>query len=270
MRRFSANRRALSEIVGTLMLVLIVVAAATTLSVFVAEYQKTAQQEQALNQQRQLESIKILEVAPTLSATGNNYTELNFTVASLYINPSIIDEISINNNPLEQYNAFRLNLTTGADQWATIAAGGTLSLNPREVFNVLVNLTAGPNFSFYTPGFQLTSTDYIQVQIFTGLANDFSRVFIPPTAIGFLSTQETWDGTAFVPEVLLDGSPSFEPSSGNATLVSWTWTVTPGPTVLNGEEAIAPFVANTTTPQTILLTVQNSDGLLSTDTLHYA
>lgn len=270
MRRFAANGRGLSEIVGTLMLVLIVVAAATTLSVFVAEYQKTAQQEQALNQQRQLESIKILQVAPTLSVGGTNYTELNFTVASLYINPSTITEISINNDPLRQYNAYRLNLTTGADEWATVASGGALTLNPREVFNVLVNLTPGANFSFYSPGFQLPASDYIQVQMFTGLGNDFGRVFIPPTAIGFLSTQETWDGTAFVPEVLMDGSPSFEPTSGNATLVAWTWTVTPGPTTLPGQEAIAPFAANTSTPQTIVLTVQNSDGLVATDTLHYA
>ncbi|MCI4335856.1 MAG: hypothetical protein L3K17_01475 [Thermoplasmata archaeon] len=269
MRAFSRDRRGLSEIVGSLMLVLIVVAAATTLAVFVAGYQKQAQAEQAVVQERDLESIKILQVAPTLSSGGSNYSLLNFSVASLDINPSTITEISINNNPLKNYSAYRLNLTSGEDFWATIAAGGSLSLNPREVLNVLVNFSVGANYSFYTPSFVLPSTDYIQIQVFTTFANDFSRVFIPPTALAFISTQESWNGTAYVPFLVLDGSSSFEPSAGNATLVAWTWTVVPGPVTLTGERAIAPFPANTLVPQNITLTVTSSDGLLATDLIHY-
>jgi flagellin-like protein len=269
MRRFRGNVRGLSELVGSLMLVLIVVAAATTLSIFVAEYQKQAQAEQSLDQQRNLESIKIIQVALTLNGAGTDYALLNFTVASLYINPSTITEISVNNNPLEQYTAYRLNLTTGTDYWATVAAGGTLTLNPREVLNVLVNLSAGANYSFYAPSYTIPVADYIEVQVFTAYANDFNRVFIPPTAIAFVSTQETWDGSAYVPVILLDGSQSFQPAPGNATLVAWSWTITPGPVTLLGERAIAPFPANTTTPFSIALTVTNSDGLVATDTITY-
>src|SRR5690348_9978222 len=113
MRRISRSRRGLSEIVGALMLVLIVVVAATALSAFVASYQKQLQAEQAIHQDRTLESLTILHAAPPLNATETKLAQLQFTVASLSVNPSTITRIEINHQPLQQYNTSRLDLASG-------------------------------------------------------------------------------------------------------------------------------------------------------------
>ncbi len=62
MRRVRGNSRGLSEIVGTLILILIVVAAATALSVFVTGYEKTVLSQEANTHERTLESYTIFGV----------------------------------------------------------------------------------------------------------------------------------------------------------------------------------------------------------------
>jgi flagellin-like protein len=266
MRRTLRGRRGLSEIVGALMLVLIVVAAATSLSLFVASYQKQLQKQQQVLQQRGLESLRLLKLAPDLNRTTNAWSLLNFTLASLYINPSTISSISINDHPLKQYSAWRLDLSSGNFQSNTVLAGGQLSLTAREQLNIIVNLSAGPSFSFYDSTFVLHANSYVKVDLFTTLGNDFSRLFIPPTAIALVTTLQSWNGTAYVTVPVMDGSSSFQP--GNATLVSWSWNITPDNTVATGEKAVATFTQSNIN-HTITLTVTNSDGLIATSAIVY-
>ena len=61
---------------------------------------------------------------------------------------------------------------------------------------------------------------------------------------------------------VLDGSHSFQP--GNATLITWGWTVFLD-TTYNGEQAVVTFNA-AFTHHIITLTVTNSDGLVGTET----
>ncbi|HYK93951.1 MAG TPA: hypothetical protein VEY07_07930 [Thermoplasmata archaeon] len=261
--------RGLSEIVGALMLVLIVVGAATALSLFVASYQKQLQAEQAINQARSLESIKILRATTILNASASGSTTLldvNFTVASLNVNPAVVTGISVNNHPVRNYTVWQLNLTTGRFESDTVAAGGELQLSPREQFNVLVDGSGGVSGSFYDPTFLLHTSDYLQVDVLTAYENDFRTVFLPPTAIALVSLLQTWNGTAFVPVPLLDGSQSFQP--GNATLVGWSWSISPDNTTAQGEKVAPRFAA--TGLHTILLTVTNSLGLIGTAQVQYS
>ena len=62
MRRFRGNSRGLSEIVGTLILILIVIAAATALSVFVTGYEKTVLSQEANSHEKSLESYAIFGI----------------------------------------------------------------------------------------------------------------------------------------------------------------------------------------------------------------
>lgn len=262
------SRRGLSEIVGALMLVLIVVSAATVFAIFAAQYQKTLQQQQAQAQARSLESLGILRATPSINSTGLDWSTVNFTLASLYINPMIISEITINDNPLRQYTAIALNLTSGHLQSVTVGPGGELNLAPREQVNVVVNCSLGsPSYSFYNgSGFTLPVTTYVKVEVFTALQNIFTRVFIPPTALGVVGTIETLNGTGFTSFPLLDGSQSFQPVNGS--LVAWNWAVTPDNGTAVGEKAIFSF--NTAFHiHHIVLTVTNSDGFLGIDKFDY-
>lgn len=267
-RRARPNERGLSEIVGTLMLVLIVVGAATAFSLFVSSYQKQLQAEQAIDQARNLESIKILRATTELnsSAPGNStLLDVNFTVASLNVNPAVVTSLGVNNHAVRNYTVWQLNLTTGQFESDTVAAGGQLTLAPREQFNVLVDLSGGPTDSFYDPSFVLHTSDYVQLDVLTAYENDFRGVFLPPTAVALVSLLQTWNGTAFVPAPLLDGSQSFQP--GNATIVGWSWSIEPDGTTVIGEKASPRFT--TTGLHSILLTVTNSVGLIGTAQLQY-
>ncbi|MCI4323066.1 MAG: hypothetical protein L3K03_03440 [Thermoplasmata archaeon] len=265
------NRRALSEIVGTLFLVLIVVAAATAFAAFVASYQSQVQAQEAVTHARSLESLKVLDVTPVIDSnntTHNDWATLNFTVTSLDTNPTIITYLSLNKNPIRNYTAIVLNLTTGHVQTVSVEALGDLTIAPREQFNII--LSAIPNAtasSFYNPA-ALPTTSYLQLDIYTAYSNDFTAVFVPPTAIAIVNYLTSESGTTIINTPILDGSNSLQP--GNSTLESWNWSITnltnsSHPTWnIYGEQA---ELLNLSAPDhyLILLTVTDSDGLMGSN-----
>ncbi|MCI4341019.1 MAG: hypothetical protein L3K11_01375 [Thermoplasmata archaeon] len=264
------GRRALSEIVGALMLVLIVVVAATAFSAFVATYQKQLQAEQAIQHNRALESIDIIRVSPTLNVSAHTWAAFNFTIVSLDINPTVITSASVNGQPLRQYSAIALNLSTGATEQITIGAGGELALGAREQFNILVNATPGSSSSFYASATSIPFTSFVQLELFTAYGNDFKGAFIPPTAIATISALQSFNNGTPTTIPLLDGSNSFQP--GNATIVAWNWNVTPGSESGLGEKLAAPYLVHVSGPPvmyTIFLNVTNSDGLIGFDQISY-
>ncbi|HEV2316537.1 MAG TPA: type IV pilin [Thermoplasmata archaeon] len=269
-RALRAHRRGLSEIVGALMLVLIVVVAATALAAFIASYQKQLQTEQNLTQQRALENLRAMTILPLDSAsTPTQWAALNFTVVSLYVNPSVITSVSVNGNPVRNYTAWSLNLSTGQFQSTIVGAGGELRIGPHEQFNLNVStVPSAAASSFYDPSVVIHTTDFVKVEIFTALLNDFKQVFIPPSAVPFINLIEAGCGsTGCVTIPVLDGSHCFQ--VGNASIVSWSWSIYPDGTMASGEEANAAFTAPTGTNHLVNLTVTNSDGLVGFGTLHY-
>ncbi|MCI4320134.1 MAG: hypothetical protein L3K23_08410 [Thermoplasmata archaeon] len=279
MRRFRASARALSEIVGTLMLVLIVVVAATAFAAFVQAYQKQAQSEQAFSNEQHLESLRILNVIPTVNATNPSAWEsLNFTLASEYINSATITSVAVNSNPLAQYQVLRVDPSTGLYSLSWVRGNATsaqLILAPREQVNLIVNLSKSPTTgSFYGLNFTLPTTSYIQLSLFTALQNKFNGLFLPPTALAIISTIVTFYNGTLQTVPVLDGSHSFQ--TGNASIVGWMWKVYEGfaphaqfaPT---GEQVVAPsyFPGPPGSHYNVTLNVTNNDGLTSTASIPY-
>lgn len=266
MRSLRRSGRGISEIVGALMLVLIVVVAATSLAVFVAQYQKQLQAQQALTHNRQLENLGILHVTPFVPAGASAWVSLNITVSSLDVNPSVVDEITINDQPVKQYTVWELNLGTGNFSSQVVPGGGTLNLSGTEQVNVNVSFNqSSPSFSFYSPTFAIPLTSYLKIDLLTGLQNDFTRAFIPPTAVAVIDPLVTFNGTAYNTVPVLDGSSSFQ--AGNSSIIGWSWFVVPiggaGAFPLFGEKV----VLNASVPPplvtyNITLTVTDTDGLV--------
>lgn len=276
MRRLLRSSAAVSEIVGTLMLVLIVVVAATAFAAFVQSYQKQAQAEQAYSHDQHLESLHVLSVTPVANQTNHNATwlTLNFTVASEYINPSTITAITVNANAVAQYVVWRVDPNSGLLVPSPVSLASPLTLNPREQVGIVVTFSATPALgSLVNLGYMLSTTSYIQLNLFTGLQNDFVGLFIPPTAFAVVSTVASFSGGGFVDVPVLDGSSSFQ--AGNSTLVRWAWNVTetaptPGtqPTVF-GEKVVATSLFTSGGHYLVTLAVTNSDGLSGTSTITY-
>ena len=209
------------------MLILIVVAAAIALAAFVASYEKQVLAEESESQQRSLESLRILSVDPVLEKVNpsliGNFT---FVLASEYINPSQVDSISLNGQPLRTFWA--LNIADIGGKSTEYNTSSPLILSAREEVTITVNLTApGGSFTFFSlfdDSFVLNTSSYIELSVFTLLQNTFTQVFIPPTAVGFVTDLTSYSGCNPAQIPLLDGTQSFQPGT-NASIVQWSWAV---------------------------------------------
>ena len=95
MKRLANDPSAISEIVGALMLVLIVVIAASAFAVFISQQQKIAQDNQLIKDQKTGESLLISSLR-TNSTDKTDWAIVNITISSLHQGSSEIDRISIN------------------------------------------------------------------------------------------------------------------------------------------------------------------------------
>lgn len=256
MRPFRRDHRGLAEIVGTLMLVVIVVAAATAFSFFVAAYQKQLQANETTNHNRQLENLKVISLAVTTcsltlgtcvdscsGATSDCFAELSFTVASLDVNNIELTSLFLNHDPIVNfsvqlassivspcYNASNLQNSTygvGTCLPASLPAFGTVTLNFDLDAQFCKSGGESPCedpglFSLWAPTGSLTPTTVITLQALTGLGNEFTESFTPPDAIA--SVFYVPSGSTSVP--VFDGLDSYQPpSSNNASILAYDWTI---------------------------------------------
>ena len=285
-RRFRFGNRGIAEVVGTLMLILIVVAASIALAAFIASYQKQLQAQQAEAQQRGLESLRVLDIAQvTTEPSPNqlNLTNFSFVLASEFVNPSTVSSVAVNANPLRYFLVQNISPAGGVPRCYNDSTPFVLPAFHEVEVTVNANssdLTLSPGhcpFSFFSPRVILPVNAFLQIGLFTILQNTFTQVFLPPTALPLVGTVSQFNGRGFVNVPVLDGSQSFQ--SGNGTLVSWNWTIdntTGGGNVISsalGEKLVAPF-ASTQTGVTltykITLTLKNSNGLLGIAAFSYS
>ncbi|HXY47469.1 MAG TPA: archaellin/type IV pilin N-terminal domain-containing protein [Thermoplasmata archaeon] len=220
MRSFRRSDRGLSEIVGTLMLIVIVVSAATLLAAFVASYQRQLQSQEAYTHDQDLESIKIFGIATSLNVAGSAYRGINFTLASESGESSGILGIEVNSIAL--YTYWWEDQANHTWSECGLHLGCTLVLAPLQQVFVATNTSTTNNS--YTLGSPPLPNQYLKIDVFTNYQNDFRQVFLPPAPIALVSETNPSGNN---PITLLDGSTSFQPG-GNASLVNWAWTASGG------------------------------------------
>jgi len=249
------------------MLILIVIAAAVTLAAFVASYEQQYDAEQAHVHQVQLESIRVVGLVTAL-ASHDSFAVFNFTMASSDVDSIAITDITINGFPLIYYAVDDLvNRST-----YLVTAGSQLIMTPDEEVTVALDLTpSSTTYSFVSTNQAPIPTSYATIAISTFLGNQFEQSFLPPTAVALVSVLTSASGNTVEQIPLLDGSDSFQPG-GNATIVSWVWTVTQNGTyvtTLSGEEAELTSALTAGAPYTIELVVTSSDGLVGSTVIQY-
>ena len=299
MRRHSLSSgrgaRGIAEIVGTLMLILIVVAAAIALAAFVASAEKQYLAQQSYTHDKDLENLRVVSIQPQgLNSTSGDYTLLDFTVASTDPNPTTITGILVDGDVVTNYT-----VTTTSDPSPTFGVPFFYTLPPTGVVTIGVTFvpwtssTLGPvHNSFETTGLVLSANVYLEINLYTGYDNDFVFTALPPVPIikvDVLSLGSTY-------ATVLDGTGSFLPAGQNATLVSWAWNGTAFctgsgctiaseslveggwlpqlPTYGADVETSIPLAPNsgpsTSYNYSLTLTVTSSDGLDGTVTVLYS
>lgn len=308
MQRWRGSSRGLAEIVGTLMLVVIVVAAATAFSFFVASYQKQVQNEETLNHDRALEGVKIVGISDAPCMVGPTaycnvkdvcsaptcFANVTFTVVSLDVNPMGFTNIFLNHLPVVNYTATirgstespcynssnKLNNTSGVFPCSTLVVPGSSTVILHFSLGGCVNAKCG-NDAYWAlgpgegPG-NIPSSSQFSLQFLTERGNQFSEIFAPPAAV--ISVFYVSGGTLSIP--VFDGLNSYQPkNSDNSSVVTYNWTVTNGsgtpPLVgtdcgVDGVGSGGEFeCAGLNGTYTVTLTVTNSDGLTGVTSIPY-
>jgi len=239
MRNLRPRRsRGLAEIVGTLMLVVIVVAAATAFSFFVASYQKQLQAEETQSHDKALEKVRILNLRPMLN-NSTNVSSLVLEIASLDVNSIVVTGLLLNGSPVIAYgvvNSAGRELDVGCLNGNPYVGNASCSLELAPEAQVFLKLwfdgfhkstlTHTQPYAFlHGSNIRVTAIDFTEssvfdFQILTSLGNEFTQSFVPPVAVAGLSFVSSYP--------VLDGSNSYQPSSGstgNATVDLWHWAV---------------------------------------------
>jgi flagellin-like protein len=269
------NGRGLAEIVGTLMLVLIVVAAATAFAYFISSEEQINLAERSALQLKDLENVSVQSVVNlpgNLTYPGN----ITLVLSSSDIYNTSITDIAVGGNPATSYceaPGCNVSLIRDAGNFHEFpVAGGTsyLTLLPFSVTAVTINDSA-----FYLQPF-VFSTHSIQVQMGTTRGNEFVETLFPPIAefgVNFVSGYP-----------VLDGTQSYQPHTGsspNATIAQWVWTVqavypsnltnvsNPDNGSYFGQEAQLPAQFTTGLRYDVTLVVTNTLGLSGTTSGSY-
>lgn len=244
LRRF--DRRGLAEIVGTLMLVLIVVAAAVAFSLFVAAYEKQVLSVEAQTHARDLESARVTAISvcsyttcprlyttthlPLVVITAREYI-VNVSFVSADVNSMSFVDYAINGFPVDGWLFYPANSvpvwmknpSLDPSNWSACQAAtsmGTYSVGPNASCSDVVPY-GQVNVSLVMED---AITAPIHLSVYTGLADVLSYLFFPPVAI--VKTTVLPVGSTSIP--LFDGSASYEPPGGdNASIASYAWAITP-------------------------------------------
>lgn len=282
------------------MLVVIVVAAATAFSFFVASYQKQLQAQETLAHNRALENVKVLDVAvvPCLdypkkcndsTAPNDSFANVSFLVASLDVNKIAISGLFLNGGGVVNFTAVYpngtavdpcynqsqhepgpANLTTG------LVPCGPIPLPSYSSVRLFLNLDENQSgaFAFGGSDARLLPTSDMVLKVLTQLANVFTETFAPPSAVASIFFVSS--GGASVP--VFDGLNSYQPpTSDNASIIGYAWNLTDLSTspssIAHCPTEIGPEIeCEGLTPgsnYSVTLVVTNTDGLVGTTSISY-
>ncbi len=268
------------------MLVLIVVAAATAFSFFVASYEKQVLAQETSQHDRALETGRVLSIQICTSAVCPAlYDELptsarvadhvvNVAFVSSDPNTMVFTNYLLDGTSVQSWLLFNTSGKTPA--WMASADGGcTLSPPVNASCGFLAPFEA-VNLTLILP-YAATLPTPISLSIFTSLSDVFSYEFVPPVAI--VQTTILPEGTYSEP--LFDASSSYQPSGGdNASIVSYTWyfwdvstssNVTPSSPYTGPQIEVSQFSsAETSQVYDVTLIVANSDGLTASTSVYYS
>jgi hypothetical protein len=218
------------------MLILIVVAAAIALAAFVASYESQYLAEQTTAHDKALENVLFLSVVPVENSTSasGNYTNISAVIGSYDVVNTTISEVTLNGQPLAYFAVTPVGSATSQLVCPLCPAGTdpgsvrSFNLAPDEQATIAFNLATW-NPTTQNEGGMFTPTDlplnhFITLGAYTTLGNDFTRSFLPPTAIATVTTLTTLNDGTYEAVPILDGSNSIPPV--NDTISAWEWNVT--------------------------------------------
>lgn len=242
----------LSVIVGTLLLIIVVVGSVSALALMVSEAQKKDIERNSLRIAVESENLKITSLAlKTDNLSDENWSTIKMNVVNLNTEEARIVGININDRNANNYTDGVRDYNFQSQFPVPEGAGRQIILN--LISNSSSNSTSPLNISF-TPPLNISRKDPIRVILFTSLANNFERVFLPPVPIIKVNVESEIIANMSQEVLTLDGSDSID---REGTIINYTWqgdNFTPG----SGQKYMTN---NFTSPFNVTLSVTDSNGM---------
>jgi flagellin-like protein len=222
------NDQGVSVIIGTLLLILITVVAATSLAVLVSQMQNNYAKQQQHLAKVNSENISIQNVifydnqtkwANEWGLPNSQYwSSVNFTLVNMNTNDSIVEGIAINDN-------WAVNFTDDAGNIYNVTNQSYLTVPAESYKRIYVNFVANsspedPTIDFPAPPNFSVSTQQ-KIEVVTALSNTFQRTIRPPNPVYQMSIESDNIGTTPRDVLVLDGSGS----TADNPIIWWNWTI---------------------------------------------
>lgn len=284
-RQFHRDDAAISEVVGALLLVVVVSSAAFGFGLFLHAQAKATEAQKAAELEKELEKVAVQAIAPVdafdaTCAAGSDGTwdSVSVTLVSLHLHDTRIQTLRLNGIPVT-------HAWVGPTEYDFTVAGTEIPIKAREQLTLqLRNVDSHPSGgscplpdAYSLGGNQATqaiaTSDSLVVDVMTALTNSFSRVFVPPTALGAL---EATPGVAGAYTFVGTGSTA---GAAGAFLVRWDWdywTSATWPAACGGAGGLGPMhghrvqVSGLAGNYCARLTVTDNYGLSSSTDVKFA
>jgi len=272
MKYMHDDRAGVSEVVGALMLVLVVVVAATSFAIFIADKQEDLQRNERIQDRNENEKLGIHSVLMYPKKDGSEWYNITIRISSLHSEISRIAMITVNDFVVEEFSIRK----TGFD-WEnnTDYLSGWERLNSSE----MVEIKFWPDIHFYGGDKDISISSPLKIEVSTSYGNSFEKRFLPPTSLFVIKTLTEWDSSTstYISIPVLDGSLSEHPNEGGE-IMSWDWAIRYdddfNPITDDLEFSLKGRMARVTFPETpmlytISLTVTDQYGMKSTSESTY-
>lgn len=267
MRKLRSDRAGMSEIVGALMLTLVVVVAASSFAVFMSEKQKSVQEQELYNLKKSQESLQVIDFMQNYTSGGKKYWNLNFTLTSNHARESRVSKVTVNGHVASEFVVWRYDQTGFKWEEKLFSWSDDFVVLAKEQLNLRLNET-----SLFETGVEFKNGTFVKLELFTGLLNSFTKVFMPPNALLTIRSESLWNASSgdFEPTIVLDGSGSQAQEEAYLTMYRWNVTrISDGSyDIVSGIKASYRFPASTESYY-VNLTVMDDHGLMGADSVIY-
>jgi hypothetical protein len=204
-----SDNRGVSVVVGALMLIIIVVTAASALALFVSGMQKEEIERRSHIAAVGNEELEVSYIDLTAGNNTGNLSLMNITILNLNVKDAYVTEIGVNGR-------YAINCTVDGENITLTKRILVPAAGSKEVD---LNLTA--NSSDFATSPSVRVKEPVTIRLITSLTNSFERTFKPPTPIIRTGIEMEDFGVADRAVLVLDGSDSFDDGS----IISWNWTI---------------------------------------------
>jgi len=242
----------LSVVVGTLLLIIVVVGSVSALALMISEAQKKEMERNSLRIAVESENLKITSLAlKTDNLSDENWSTIKINIVNLNTDEARIVGININDRNAKNYTDGVRNYNFQNQFLLTEGASRQI------IFNLISNSSSNSTFPLnisFTPPLNISRKDPIRVILFTSLANNFERVFLPPVPIIKVNVESEIIANMSQEVLTLDGSDSID---REGTIINYTWqgdNFAPG----SGQKYMTN---NFSSPFNVTLSVTDSNGM---------